>query len=444
MTGRQARGCALVGGIVAAVLASAALPSSAQSVGPDSFDVTAQGAAIVAEAAAPAVLPLQAQAGLAVSTVNANNQPFALGEAAPVYFPLAALLAADTPVPAAITCTSHAPGEPAESSCGGPAEQTGLLSVGAASGSTSASSDPESSSVTVQASARGSDIAPAVVSAVPVKVENVASAASAKPHEGRMTAGASAAVHGIDVAGVLHISSVESSASVAAGGTPGSASHDVEFALSGAEVAGIPVTIDENGLTVDGEAAAPGVVLDLQDQVNTVLEAAGLSVSVVPAESTAESTAEGTFADARSPGLRVRFSNDQSGIFAEVILARSEAQVAATKFAALTPANSDLSTTPAGPQPSVDPDVTTSPATTSSPATATELPSPALPSPPEPGASAPEPSDTPFLELGAPARVVLDDWLLVYPPFALLVFALPALFVLRRLPISTAHYPFSS
>lgn len=425
--------------VVAATVAGTALvsqPSNAQGASPDSFDVSAQGASVIVETAVPAALPLQVETGAAVSTVKANSQPFALGEAAPVYFPLAGLLAADTPVPGVIACTSHAPGEPAESSCGGPAEQTDVISVGAAAGSTSASSDPAAAKVSVQASARVSDISPAGDSAVAAKIEGAASAATASPHEGRMTSGASAVVQGIEAGGVLRIASVRSRVSVAAGGTPGTASRDVEFSVSGAEVAGIPVTIDENGATVDREAAAPGLASSLQDQVNAALDGAGLSVQVAPAQAHPDPSAEGTLAEAKSPGLQIRFSNQQSGVFAVLILARSEAQVVANQIGTLSPPTSPTTIAPQDPQPAGDPLAPTAP-----PVTVREA-APAPPAAPEPGASAPPPSDEQFLELGAPIRSLLDDWLIIYPPFALLVFTLPALFVFRRLPISTSRDPF--
>jgi len=87
---------------------------------------------------------------------------------------------------------------------------------------------------------------------------------------------AHSSVQDITIAGVLHIGAVASDATATTDGTTATASgHTV---VSGASVAGIPVSIDEKGITVDTQnAPIPSAAIDA---VNTALAGAGITVAL--------------------------------------------------------------------------------------------------------------------------------------------------------------------
>ena len=87
---------------------------------------------------------------------------------------------------------------------------------------------------------------------------------------------ARSAVQDITIAGVLHIGTVSSEATATTDGTAAKASgHTV---ITGASVLGIPVSIDENGITVDTQKTPiPSTAIDT---VNTALGNLGMKVSL--------------------------------------------------------------------------------------------------------------------------------------------------------------------
>jgi hypothetical protein len=83
-------------------------------------------------------------------------------------------------------------------------------------------------------------------------------------------------VQDVTIAGVLHLGAVESDALATTNGTTAKASgHTV---VSGASVAGIPVSIDENGITVNTQSAP--LPPQAEDTVNTALKNAGITVAL--------------------------------------------------------------------------------------------------------------------------------------------------------------------
>jgi hypothetical protein len=94
------------------------------------------------------------------------------------------------------------------------------------------------------------------------------------PSEGKATA--KSAVQDITIAGVLHIGAVSSEATATTDGTTAKASG--KTVVTGASVAGIPVSIDENGITVNTNAVP--IPSQAIDTVNTALAGAGISVSL--------------------------------------------------------------------------------------------------------------------------------------------------------------------
>ncbi len=86
---------------------------------------------------------------------------------------------------------------------------------------------------------------------------------------------AKSSVSDITLATVVHIGSVTSEATATTDGKAAKVSGHTT--VTGATVAGVPVNIDENGVTVQGQGAALGA---LQNQVNGALSNAGLTLRV--------------------------------------------------------------------------------------------------------------------------------------------------------------------
>jgi hypothetical protein len=92
--------------------------------------------------------------------------------------------------------------------------------------------------------------------------------------EGKATAKSS--VQDVTIAGVLHLGAVSSEATATTDGTTAKASG--RTVVSGASVLGIPVSIDENGITVNTNSVP--IPSQAVDTVNTALAGAGISVSL--------------------------------------------------------------------------------------------------------------------------------------------------------------------
>jgi hypothetical protein len=91
-----------------------------------------------------------------------------------------------------------------------------------------------------------------------------------------VTATSTTTLHGIDLAGVLHIGTLVSTASVRADGTTSTCQGSVR--ISDADVAGTPITIDDDGIEVAG-TALPG--LGLGPLLAQLLAASGVEVRVL-------------------------------------------------------------------------------------------------------------------------------------------------------------------
>ena len=123
------------------------------------------------------------------------------------------------------------------------------------------------------------------------------------PGKGTASASARTAVGKVVVADVLVLNDVVATASIDAKGD----THTpvASLVVGGATVAGQAVEIGNDGVTAAGTPVLPGqTVEDLNDQVNAALEAAGVSVSLIGASTSA--TARGATAD--TGGLTVRLA----------------------------------------------------------------------------------------------------------------------------------------
>jgi hypothetical protein len=137
----------------------------------------------------------------------------------------------------------------------------------------------------------------------------VVSLAELKRADKTITAELYSALGGLDVAGVLHIDQLASRMTVRSDGTKEGRSTKFVPTVIGATVGGTPVVIASDGVKVAGnDAMSPRQRQSAQDQVNTALKSAGLSVSVTPMRPRDEMTASGATAAASGAALRLTFN----------------------------------------------------------------------------------------------------------------------------------------
>lgn len=297
------------------------------SAAPVSFDTKVEALPVLVEIQAPTALPLVVTAGYGYSGVKVNSQPQLVGEAGPIYAPIAGDLGLlgglgalpatgvrivpgllvglgptvglpplpvdpriipqpDVPVfPApplpALSCFSYLPGAPTESSCGGASQNVLGFDIGAAAGSTRSGGDAaDPSSLFSEAAVRSVGLAPTGGNQlVPIRVGSIESAATSSVVDGRITGGATAAVGDIEVAGSLRIGSVRTTVSAATAGTEGTAAVERELcSVVGVELLGVPLSVDGEGVHfADSEAAqqliaALGIPGNPLTQVGTALD----------------------------------------------------------------------------------------------------------------------------------------------------------------------------
>lgn len=407
-------------GLIAATAVSPVTPPAGAASGPPStFDVDVSAAPVRSSSSFTAAVPLAVDSGAAFSRVQLNSQPNAIGTAGPGYLPLAEaapVLFGLPALPASATCYSYFPGQPNEASCGGPAQGAGGLNTAAASGHTASSGDArDPTQLRSEASVRASQLGATPDIPVPFTIGQAASAATSGADGDRMTAGASSEVNDIAAAGVLTIENVSSSVSGAVGGTPGTATQQATLTVTGATVAGIPVTVDNNGVTVSEQSAPGPLGAATQEQVNGALAAAGVQVRTVPgAEPVA--TPDGTKVEVDSGGLVITFRDPQGAAAVTVTIGQSVLRMQGFQ-------NSPLNA-PVDPVPATIPP---SPPAAAAGGTST-APSALPPPPPRPGATSPAPAAQAFVQTTA-----VPGWRIPYPPFALLALALPLLARSRRL-----------
>jgi hypothetical protein len=121
---------------------------------------------------------------------------------------------------------------------------------------------------------------------------------------------ATSSVSDIDVAGVLHLGSVQSTATATTDGT--TAKVIGKTTVTGATIAGVPVTIDERGVTVQGSGVA---LTTLTATVNSALAQTGLVLRV----SEPQGKPIGSAASYNAGSLVAVFKPDATHMFSVVI-----------------------------------------------------------------------------------------------------------------------------
>lgn len=447
----RARGTTRKLAFLLAAAAMAALPmarSGAADAPPSIFDINVSAAPVTNDLTAATVLPLPLDNGVARSSVSMNSQPFVISQAAVGWVPLAETVLAAQPDAAALAwCYSYfptAPGSPGEARCGGGTALPAGLPVEAGSGHTVTTGD-ENDPTTLQsrASARASGIGgDASGLPAPLSIGGAASSAESKGEDDRMTAAGSTAVTDIDIAGVVAIRSVHSFVTGAISGEAGGAAVERDLVVEGASVAGQPVEIDETGVHAVGQPALPLVGADAQTAVNEALSSAGLRMTVTPAPEPTISD-DGTEVRASSGSLRIEFDNVQSATFTRLDIGEVDLTMQASRATEFVFEEESVSPAPPvdGRAPGAPPPAATSPSDLAQPTVSAGTPTlrprataPRPPSPPGPGEGAGDATRQAFNVAASP--IAADQWDLPYPPFALVVLAIPIATRLRRITTS--------
>jgi hypothetical protein len=469
--------------ILSGLFAPAVEAQTGGGAAPDAFDVDASAVPVLIGASAPSALPLDVTAGVGFSGAKLNSQPKGTAEAAPGYVPLAGALpllggpgalpriavrllpgllvgfptivglppvpvdptlipTPDVPVfpapPAPpLECIASVPGDTAPISCGGPTQDILGFTMGAASGTASAQGDPnDASTMRVDAAVRGGGFAPAPSnSLIPITAGSIASSATSSIKDGRVVAGVSTAVQDVFMFDSIKIPSMKTSISAALDGTPENASVTGErCTITGATVAGVPVTIDGDGVHAATQNQPLGAVLDpggklVQDTLNqlgvSLKTLAGSAdpgrgqVAGFPGEATVSE--DGTHVSASLACLQVSYRVPTSGsVFAFTF---GTANLNMQAFTAVAPPSTlGASSSSVAPGASGS---TASGASTVLPAGKSAASAVPAPSAPIAGAGAPAPSATPFKKVGF-------GWKIPYPPFGILALSVPLMIWCRR------------
>lgn len=303
--------------VFAAVLVFAAAPAPAMAVQvpaqsetrPElSFEVQASGVPLLIEIAAPTIIPITIVVGVGYTAITFTDQPYVVADAAPLHLPVLGALGLlggagglpdllkslipeivigipavvglppfkldpkSVPLPtipdiaglARYACASRYPGTPEAVQCPLPAAGVFGVRLGAGLGSTSSRGDPANQSKQQsEASARfGGVQLPALI---PFSIGEMSSRVSARVAEGKVFADGSTSIRDLRI-GKLLIREMRTgmTGSVGAAAGTGSAKQG-KCELTGAELDGVPLTVDESGIRLRG-------VEKLEEQFGTLAQ----------------------------------------------------------------------------------------------------------------------------------------------------------------------------
>ncbi|MDP1819107.1 MAG: hypothetical protein Q8K58_04340 [Acidimicrobiales bacterium] len=297
----------LLGALAAGLLLLAVLPPAraqtapAGARGPDDWDVSINSLPVAFQTSVPPVLPIDVGAGVGFAGIAGSSLPLILATVGPVYAPVldalgllggtgalapialklipSLLLGGSTvfglpplpidpallpqppalPLPSpelpVVQCTAEFPGDPRQVTCGGPQQIFLGSQVGAFSGTAQVDGDPtDTDTIDARSSVRASGLEPDAGSTLAPVSANVLNATSTLKTTGGSIQGAtSVEVGGIDLLdGLVHVESVRTSIAASLTGRPGEAAVNVQpCEIAGVKIAGVPVTMSAEGLTVD-------------------------------------------------------------------------------------------------------------------------------------------------------------------------------------------------
>lgn len=391
----------LLGALAVGLLLLTALPPAGAQLapaagrGPDDWDVSISSLPVALQTSVPPVLPIDVGMGVGYAGISGSSLPLVLASVGPIYAPVldalgllggtgalvpialklipSLLLGGPTifglpplpidpgllpavptpPLPSpdlpVVQCTAKFPGDPRQVTCGGP--QQGFLGfrVGALSGTSRV--DGESSdtdTIAARSSVRASGMEPeegATLAPISAGVLNATS--TMKTSEGSIQGGTSVEVGGIDLlAGLVQVESVRTSITASLTGRPGEAAVNVQpCQIGGVKIAGVPVIMRADGVTVDSNTTplpigeVLGGVADLVRQLSQQggqalrqlsipIDVGVVSIKALPpvAPTVAE---DGTRVEARARCLEVAYTIAASGSSMRVAVGQSTLSMSA-------------------------------------------------------------------------------------------------------------------
>lgn len=292
-------------------------PASAQAAPIQIFQQYADASAAQVSVLASQVTALEVGANPARSTAQANSSR-ASSYAGVV--DVAALEAA-APQVNQLYCYSNSPGE--ESCTAGTGQPTSVAGVTAGVGT----AEGESKSVRDDATGTVAEgrVAAAGFAGPGFQIGAASSRSTVLTKDGKLTSLSSSRTEDIDIAGVLHIGSVTSEARTSLSGSASSSAATASTIVSDIQVAGIPVSLGEDGLVVAGQNIPTDQLRDIQEQVNAMLGEARITVEALPS-SVETLTEDGTEGSAETTGLRLVFSQQlPQRLTVRILLGRASA-----------------------------------------------------------------------------------------------------------------------
>lgn len=484
-----ALGAAVIGPAASAQVADGSGPTRTSM--PDDWDVDVASLPLAIQVGIPPVLPLDVGAGAGFAGIKVTSLPLGLASAGPIYAPvldalgllggtgalvpiLARLLPAlvlggptifglpplpidpkllpvlplpplpSPPLPT-VQCTANFPGDPREVTCGGPVQ--GLLGyeVAASSGTGRISGDPlDTGSIEAESAVRLAGFAPQKGQTIlPVEVDALAASSRVRGRGSAIEASTAVQLSGIDIlGGAIHIDGVRAGQAASLTGSQGGGAIDRdECIVTGMEVAGTPVRVAGDHLTVGtstqqnplgplaSELAGAMTKFGSQtvDALSLPLDVGVLEIRPLPA-SPANVDPAGTRVESRLACLDVTYRIPASGSSMRFTIGQSTLSMSATRTG-LASSTGDLGGA--------------TDASLSAPASgggsdgvlgSSEAVSrgPSLPAPPqaiEPGSGAPAPSAVPVFREVAARRAT---WVFVFIALLLVTAAVPLLARGRR------------
>lgn len=380
------------------VIAASAMPATAQdpatgaAAGPDDWDVEVGSLPVAIQLSVPPALPIDVGAGAGFAGMNVSSLPLGLASAGPVHAPVidalgllggtgallpialelipALILGGSTifglppapidpgllpaiplpPLPSPelpiVQCTAKFPGDPREVTCGGPSQ--GLLGyeMRAFSGVASVSGDPlNPDTIDARSSVRGAGLQPQEgMTLLPMDVGTIAASSRVRVEGPAVQASTAVELGRIDLLdGLLEIDSIHSGLGAALSGRVGEAALERDVCrVSGVRIAGVPVEIDSEGITVGDAAQAnplSGLLAPLAGELDRLsgetveslslpLDVGRLAIRPLPVDppSIAE---DGTRIETRVSCVEITYTIAASGSSIRIVLGQSAVSMSA-------------------------------------------------------------------------------------------------------------------
>lgn len=380
------------------IMAASAVPATAQApplggaAGPDDWDVDIGSLPVAIQVSVPPALPIDVAAGAGFAGINVSSLPLALASAGPVHAPVidalgllggtgallpialelfpALILGGSTifglppapidpgllpeiplpPLPSpelpTVQCTANFPGDPREVTCGGPSQGILGYEMAAFSGVASVDGDPlDPDTIDSRSSVRGSGLRPSEgMTLLPLDVGAIAASSRVRVEGQAVQASTAVEVGGVNLLdGLLEIDSIRNGLGASLSGRAGESALERDVCrISGVRIAGVPVELDSEGVTVgdttqanplsDALGSLSGELGRLSgetvESLSLPLDVGRLGIRALPVDppSIAE---DGTRIETRAACMEITYTIAASGSSIRIVLGQSTVSMSA-------------------------------------------------------------------------------------------------------------------